>query len=208
VIERRLVVASLNRAKAREIAQILAAEGLAVEVLSLADFADATLPPETGSTFAENALAKARHVARLTGLPAVADDSGLEVDALGGEPGIRSARYVEACPESSRRGGDEARYRKVLDLMRAVPDRQRIGRFRCAAAYATPAGEAAVAEGVCEGAIARVPAGSRGFGYDPIFIPAGDTRTMAQLSPPQKHAISHRGKAFRALARMILSQHS
>jgi XTP/dITP diphosphohydrolase len=191
----RLVVASFNRAKAREIAQIIASQGLDFEVVSLAEFPNATLPPETGATFAANATAKALDAARVTGLPAVADDSGLEVDALGGEPGIRSARYVE--------GGDEARFRKVLELMRDVPDGQRSARFRCAAAYATPAGETALAEGTCEGAIAREPAGSGGFGYDPILIPEGYTVTMAQLTPEQKHAISHRGKAFRALARII-----
>ena len=206
----RLVVASFNRAKAREIAEILSAEGLDFEVASLADFPHLTLPPETGATFAANATAKARHAARVTGLPAIADDSGLEVDALGGEPGIRSARYVE--------GGDDARYLKVLDLMRDVPDEQRTARFRCAAAYATPcrAGvptpaelaapppQTLLAEATCDGTIAREPAGSGGFGYDPIFIPSGHTVTMAQLTPDQKHAISHRGKAFRALAQMLM----
>jgi XTP/dITP diphosphohydrolase len=195
MVRPRLVVASLNRAKAREITEILATEGLDFEEVSLADFPDATLPPETGASFAANAIAKARHAARVTGLPAVADDSGLEVDALGREPGIRSARYVE--------GGDDARYRKVLDLMRDVPDEQRAARFRCAAAYATPHGEPLVAEGVCEGRIAREPAGSGGFGYDPIFIPAGHAVTMAQLTPEEKHAISHRGRALRALAQLL-----
>jgi len=220
-----ILVASRNRAKAAEISAILHAEGLDVEVISLADFPDVALPEETGQTFAQNAITKARHAAEATGLPAVADDSGLEVDALGGEPGVLSARYVG--PEAA----DEDRYRKVLDLLRDVPDARRTARFRCAAAYARRVPQAStcpdprvpqalacpdprvrqaptcpdllLTEGVIEGHIAREPAGSGGFGYDPIFIADGETRTMAQLTPAEKHAISHRGRAFRALAKII-----
>ncbi len=196
-----VIVASKNRAKATEIAAILHSEGLNLEVIGLADFPDVSLPEETGKTFAENAIAKAKHVAGATGFPAVADDSGLEVDALGGEPGVMSARY--AGPGAT----DRDRYEKVLSLLRDVPDEQRTARFRCAAAYASVEQELApavlLAEGTVEGRIAREPAGSGGFGYDPIFIPEGDTRTMAQLTPEEKHAISHRGKAFRELARLI-----
>lgn len=196
----RLVVASRNPAKVREIAEILAEEGLSVEVVSLAELADVELPPETGLTFAANAAAKAQQVCRTTGLPAIADDSGLEVDALGGEPGIRSARYA------GEEASDEDRLRKVLDLMAEAPDRLRRARFRCAAAYADPEGNAMLAEGTCQGRIAREPAGSGGFGYDPVFVPDGYAVTMAQLTAEQKHRISHRGRALRLLARMIREQ--
>lgn len=193
----RLVVASRNPGKAREMAQILAEEGLALEVLTLADFPEVALPPEVGATFASNAAAKARHAARATGLPAIADDSGLEVEALGGEPGVRSAR------SAGEDASDEDRCRKLLNLMAQVPDHKRRARFRCAAAYAEPGGEVMLAEGACQGRIAREPAGQGGFGYDPLFIPDGYSLTMAQLKPAQKHAISHRGRALRLLAHMI-----
>jgi XTP/dITP diphosphohydrolase len=193
----RLVVSSRNRAKAAEIAQILHEEGLDLDVVSLGDFPEVALPPEIGQTFAENATLKAEHAAAATGLPAVADDSGLEVDALSGEPGIRSARYA------GEDASDRDRYEKVLKLLRDVPDHERTARFRCAAAYADPSGTALLAEGTCEGRIAREPEGSGGFGYDPIFVPEGETRTMAELTPSEKHAISHRGRAFRELARLL-----
>jgi XTP/dITP diphosphohydrolase len=214
----RLLLATHNRAKAAEIAAILRDAGLDLEVVTLADFPEVVLPPETARTFAENALAKAKAAAAATGLPAVADDSGIEVDALGGEPGVMSARY--GGPE----GTDRGRYEKVLRLLRDVPEaprtvhpersrrvhpeRSRRARFRCAAAYARVAQASAcfnllLAEGTIEGRIAHEPVGSGGFGYDPIFIPDGDTRTMAQLTPAEKHAISHRGRAFRALAKLI-----
>lgn len=193
----RLVVASLNPAKAKEIADILAGEGLDYEVVSLADFPDVALPPETGATFAANAAAKARFAARATGLPAVADDSGIEVEALGGEPGVRSARYA------GEGADDEARWRKLLARMADLPSHRRRARFRCAAAYAEPEGEVLLAEGACPGRITQEPAGQGGFGYDPIFVPDGYSVTMAQLTPAQKHAISHRGRALRLLARLI-----
>jgi len=193
----RLLVASHNRAKAHEIARILTEERLSFEVLSLADRPDIALPPETGTTFADNAVQKARHAARAAHLPAVADDSGLEVEALDGEPGIRSARYA------GDDATDEQRYRKILDLLRDVPDDRRQARFVCAAAYAAPDGASLLAEGTCEGRIAHAHAGAGGFGYDPIFIPEGHTVTMAQLTPEQKDALSHRGRAFRLLARLI-----
>lgn len=196
-LEERLVVASLNRAKAREIARILCDEELDFEVVSLADFPELSLPPETGATFAANAVAKARHVAEATGLSAIADDSGLEVDALGGEPGIRSARF------SGEGATDEDRYRKVLCLMEDVPDDRRGARFQCAAAFAAPEGDELLAEGVCEGRIAGEAAGTGGFGYDPIFVPDGHECTMAQLTAEEKHAISHRGRALRRLAKLL-----
>ncbi len=193
----RLVVASFNRAKAAEVAEILAAEGLEFAIALLADFPGVTLPPETGDSFAANALAKARAAAHGAGLPAVADDSGLEVDALHGQPGVMSARYA------GEAASDEDRYRKVLALMASVPDAQRTARFRCAAAFVDPNDLELLAEGAVEGRIARAPAGSGGFGYDPIFVPEGRDVTMAQLTPEEKHAISHRGRAFRALARLM-----
>ncbi len=193
----RIVVASENRSKAAEIAEILAGEGLAMEVVSLADFPDVSLPPETGSTFAANAAVKAKQAAQATGVPAIADDSGLEIDALNGEPGVRSARYA------GEDATDEDRYRKVLGLLADVPDHRRRARFRCAAAYAEPGGDVMLAEGTCQGRIAKEAAGSGGFGYDPVFIPDGYSVTMAQLTPAQKNRISHRGRAFRLLAQMI-----
>ncbi len=196
-VGKRLVVASRNRAKAREIARILCDEELDFGVVSLADFPELCLPPETGATFAANAVAKARHVAEATGLSAIADDSGLEVDALGGEPGIRSARF------SGEGATDEDRYRKVLCLMEDVPDDRRRARFQCAAAFAAAEGDELLAEGVCEGRIAREAAGAGGFGYDPIFVPDGHECTMAQLTAEEKHAISHRGRALRRLAKLL-----
>ena len=194
---RRLVVASHNQAKTAEIAQILADEGLDFRVVSLVDFPEITLPPETGATFAANAAAKAEHAAQSTHLPAIADDSGLEIEALEGDPGIHSARYA------GEDASDEDRCQKVLGLMAEMPDHRRRARFRCAAAYAEPGGEEMLAEGTCPGRIAREPSGSGGFGYDPIFIPDGYALTMAHLTPHQKHRISHRGRAFRLLAQMI-----
>lgn len=193
----RLVLASENRAKAKEIAAILSEADLGAQVLTLADFPEVTLPPETGDTFAENALAKAQHTAAATALPSIADDSGLEVDALEGRPGVMSARYAGA--EAS----DGDRNTKLLGEIRDIPAERRSARFRCAAAYAEPGGFTLLAEGVCEGRIAQAPGGEGGFGYDPIFVPEGEARTMAQLSPAEKHTISHRGRAFRRLAELL-----
>ena len=193
----RLVVASRNRAKAAEVERILRDGGLDFETLSLAELPGVELLPENGATFSANALAKAKHAAGATGLPAIADDSGLEVDALRGEPGIRSARYA------GEDATDAERCQKLLEQMRDVPEHRRGARFRCAAAFATPEGGLLLAEGTCEGSVAPEPAGAAGFGYDPIFIPDGRSCTMAQLVPQQKDAISHRGRAFRRLARLI-----
>lgn len=193
----RVVVASLNRAKAREIAEIFHDEELGFEVIGLGGFPKVSPAPETGDTFAANAIAKARLTAREVGLAAVADDSGLEVDALGGAPGIRSARFA------GEGASDEDRYRKVLGLMGDIPEGRRGARFRCAAAFVNPEGDEFVAEGSCEGRIARQAAGSGGFGYDPIFVPEGYDCTMAELTAEQKHAISHRGRALRRLAKLI-----
>jgi XTP/dITP diphosphohydrolase len=187
-----IVLASRNRAKLAELRRILAE--LDVELLA-AD--DVGLPDvnETGGTFTANALLKARAAAAHTGLPGLADDSGLVVDALGGEPGVRSARFA------GEHGDDAANLRLVLDRMRCVADRR--ARFVCVAALVAPDGREWVEEGVVEGTITDAPRGGRGFGYDPIFQPLGDTRTTAELEPPEKDAISHRGAAFRAIRRAV-----
>ena len=152
---------------------------------------------ETGDTYRDNALLKAHGVARVLGVPAVADDSGIEVDALGGGPGVRSARFA----------GEHATDRENLSLLLArvadVDEGERTARFRCVAACAWPDGRAVVAEAACEGRIILQPRGDGGFGYDPAFVPEGETRTMAQLSEGEKNAISHRGKALRALGELL-----
>ena len=149
---------------------------------------------ETGTTFAENALLKARAVAEANESPAVADDSGLCVDVLGGMPGIFSARWA------GRHGDDAANFALVLAQLADVPDELRDAQFVCVAAVAVPGGVEHVIEGRLAGRLIREPRGSGGFGYDPIFVPHGESRTTAEMSPQEKDAISHRGRAFRALA--------
>jgi XTP/dITP diphosphohydrolase len=187
----RLVVATANAGKCREISRILAD----FEVLSLAEFPTVDFPEEGGDYF-ENARAKARAASRATGVACVADDSGLEVDALGGAPGAYSARY----------GGvgldDRGRLEALLaELEGFAPPRR--ARFFCAAAIALPDGSCEVAEGICPGEILMAPRGQEGFGYDPIFQPDGFDRAMAELELTEKDALSHRGRAFRALEPMI-----
>jgi len=150
-------------------------------------------------TFAENALIKARALAAFTGLPAVADDSGLAVDVLGGSPGIFSARWA------GRHGDDAANLELLVAQVADVPERHRGARFVCAAALVTPDGHEVVETGTLEGTLAFAPRGERGFGYDPILVPTGDTRTCAELTADEKNAISHRGQAFRALAPAIVA---
>lgn len=192
----RLLLATRNRAKLAELRRILA-DIVAVELVGLADVAPYPETPETGATFAENALAKAREGARHTGLPTVADDSGLAVYALAGMPGVLSARWA------GRHGDDEANLRLVLDQLADVPDERRGAAFVCAAALVLPGGGEHVVEGRMTGRLTRVPAGSGGFGYDPIFVADGQRRTNAELSPAEKDAISHRGQAFRSLAELL-----
>ena len=182
-----LVLATRNSHKVAELARILA--GLEVNLRSGLDL-DLPDVDETGETFADNALLKARAGLAATGRPCVADDSGLVVDALGGAPGVRSARYA------GDHGDDEANLALVIE--RTAGATIRTARFVCAAALAAPAGEA-VTEGTLEGTLASQPRGSGGFGYDPILVPLGQARTCAELAPEEKDAISHRGKAFRAL---------
>ncbi|MFI0422118.1 RdgB/HAM1 family non-canonical purine NTP pyrophosphatase [Spongiactinospora sp. 9N601] len=193
----RLVLATRNPGKIAELRRILADAGPAVTLVGLDDFPEIGEIAETGLTFAENALIKAHAVARGSGLPAVADDSGLCVDALNGMPGVFSARW------SGRHGDDAANLDLLLAQIGDVPDGRRGGHFACAAALALPSGQERVVEGTLEGVIIDAPRGSGGFGYDPIFVPKGETRTTAELSPAEKDAISHRGRAFRALAPVV-----
>jgi XTP/dITP diphosphohydrolase len=190
----RLLLASANQGKLRELRTIL--HGLPVELVGL-DEAGRGDPPEveeTGETFLANALLKARAYAAWSGLAAVADDSGLEVDALGGAPGVRSARY--AGPGAT----DQANLDKLLAALTGVPPERRTARFRCVAALDDPAtGREDHAEAAWEGRILDAPRGSGGFGYDPVFLPDGWDRTSAEVDQPTKDAASHRGKAFRAL---------
>jgi XTP/dITP diphosphohydrolase len=190
------LLASGNRKKAAEMAAILAeATGQRFEVATLADFPGLESPEETGATFLENARIKALAGAAGSGLPTIGEDSGLAVDALGGAPGIFSARYAE--------GGDQARCDKLLRDLANVPAGRRSARYVCAAVLALPDGREASAEGTCEGEIALAPRGTGGFGYDPVFV-APDGRMMAELTPAEKAAISHRGKALRHLAPIMV----
>ncbi|RBQ14884.1 non-canonical purine NTP pyrophosphatase, RdgB/HAM1 family [Spongiactinospora rosea] len=193
----RLVLATRNPGKIAELRRILADAGLPVTLVGLDDFPEIGEIAETGLTFAENALIKAHAVARGSGLPAIADDSGLCVDALNGMPGVFSARW------SGRHGDDAANLDLLLAQIGDVPEGRRGGHFACAAALALPSGQERVVEGALEGVIIDAPRGSGGFGYDPIFVPKGETRTTAELSPAEKDAISHRGRAFRALAPVV-----
>jgi XTP/dITP diphosphohydrolase len=189
-----LLLATRNPGKLVELRRMLEAERVeGVRVLGLADVPEFPEEPETGATFAENALAKARDAAKATGLAAVADDSGLAVDALGGMPGVLSARW------SGRHGDDRANLELVLGQLHDVPDDRRGAAFVCAAALVVPGGEEIVVHGEWPGHLARAPRGTNGFGHDPVFVPEGDTRTSAELAPEEKDALSHRGRAMRAL---------
>jgi XTP/dITP diphosphohydrolase len=192
----RLVLATRNGAKLAELRRILAAT-IDLDLVGLADVPAYDEVPETGATFADNALLKAREAVTHTGLPAVADDSGLTVDALGGMPGVLSARWAGG------HGDDAANLRLVLDQLQDVPDDRRGGAFVCAAALVLPGGTEQVVHGQVDGVILREPRGHGGFGYDPIFRPRGETRTTAEMSAAEKDSISHRGKAFRALAPLV-----
>ena len=189
---RRVIVASSNAGKLAELTALLAPLGFD---LTPQQELGIESPPETGATFLDNALIKARHAAVARGLPAIADDSGIEVDALGNAPGVRSARFA------GEGAADEENLRKLLKEMRAVPAARRGARYRCVIAYVRDAAdqEPIIAEGAWEGSIAQVPRGAGGFGYDPIFVPAGSERTAAELAPSEKNAVSHRARALRAL---------
>ena len=187
----RVLLATRNPGKVREIARILSPYGLVLEG------ADYDPGPETEDTFAGNALAKAREGVRHTGLPTLADDSGLTVDALNGMPGVFSARWA------GRHGDDLANLELLLGQLADVPDERRGAAFVCAAAYALPDGRSHVVLGEMAGTVVRAPRGTNGFGYDPVFVPEGYDVTSAELEPDAKDAISHRGKAFRAIAPLL-----
>jgi XTP/dITP diphosphohydrolase len=195
----RLAIASRNAHKLREIGRICADWPVAWLTVDghVGFWPDVEEPHDT---YVENALEKAREVAAALGVPAVADDSGLEVDALGGAPGPRSARYA----------GDEATDAEnlgaLLQALRDVPADRRGARYRCVAAVAWPGGGEVWAEGVCEGRIVDEPRGSGGFGYDPAFVPSGGDRTMAELTDRAKDRVSHRGRAFRALRGLLAGE--
>jgi XTP/dITP diphosphohydrolase len=194
-----VVLATRNAAKLRELARILSAEdrGAQIRLVGLDEFPGAPDVPETGATFEENALLKARVIADYTGLPAVADDSGLCVDALNGMPGVLSARWAGG------HGDDQANLELVLAQVADVPDARLGARFVCAAALVAPGAGEWVVTGQVEGRLIRVPRGSGGFGYDPIFLPDGFGQTTAEMTAEAKDAISHRGRAFRALTPFI-----
>ncbi|MEU9886521.1 RdgB/HAM1 family non-canonical purine NTP pyrophosphatase [Sphaerisporangium sp. NPDC051011] len=189
----RVVLATRNQGKIVELRRILAEADQKIELVGLEEFPEIGEVAETGLTFAENALLKAHAVASASGLPAVADDSGLCVEALNGMPGVFSARW------SGSHGDDAGNLRLLLAQVSDVPDGRRGAHFACAAAAALPSGEERVVEGALHGALVRASRGTNGFGYDPIFVPEGETRTTAEMSPAEKDAISHRGRAFRAL---------
>ncbi len=194
---RRLVLATRNQHKVTELRAILGDAGLDVELVGADAYPEIPDVPETGVTFAENALLKAHALAKATGLPAVADDSGLCVDVLNGAPGIFSARWA------GKHGDDRANLDLLLAQLSDIAPEHRGAHFACAAALALPDGTERVVEGRLLGTLRTAPAGDGGFGYDPVLQPLGDTRTCAELTPAEKNAISHRGQAFRALAPVV-----
>ena len=193
-----VLLATRNPHKLAELRRILADVQPDLRVIGLQDAIPYEELPETGATFADNAVTKARVGAETTGLITVADDSGLEVDALNGMPGVLSARW------SGRHGDDATNLRLLLDQIVDVPDGRRGAAFVCAAALVTPGGAQVVVEGRMTGRLVRQPRGHNGFGYDPIFVADGKTLTNGELPPAEKDAISHRGKAMRAIAPHIV----
>lgn len=185
----KILLATQNLGKVKELEELLVGEE--IEVISLADLEEWEEIEETGTTFVENASLKARTAAQRTGLISLADDSGLEVDALNGAPGVNSARYA-GTPKD-----DEKNNAKLLAELEGVPDEERTARFRCALAIALTTGEEYLTEGIVEGRILKEPRGREGFGYDPLFYLPDFGRTMAQLTLSQKNKISHRAQAFR-----------
>ena len=197
-----IVLATRNQGKIKEFERLLAEHIQGVRVLGLADFPEMPDVEETGSTFIENSLLKAREVSAFAGLPALADDSGLSVDYLDGAPGIYSARY------SGVHGDDQANIKKLLAELDGIPAEKRSAHFTCSVACVFPPGdrlhgEELIEEAYLQGSIVSFPRGSAGFGYDPIFLPAGFELTLGEFGPGEKDAISHRGKAMRAIAPQI-----
>ncbi len=191
----RLALATGNRGKIREIRSLLS--GLGIDIVTCDDFEGWPALEETGDTFEDNAASKALELSRWAGMPALADDSGLEVKALGGEPGVMSARYA------GKQGDDAANIARLLREMEDVPVGQRGARFVCVLVLASPRGERVEIRETCGGDITIAPKGELGFGYDPVFIPGGMEKTMAELSLDDKSAVSHRGKALRRLRAMF-----
>jgi XTP/dITP diphosphohydrolase len=191
----KIILATNNPHKIRELKSLLSE--LNVEITTVADLQDPPTLREDGSTFQENALQKARAVHAATGLPALADDSGLEVFYLNGRPGVVSARYA------GKGANDERNNDKLLSEMRGVPPRRRRAQFRAVTAFVDGEREI-VTEGVCVGKLEEMPRGTNGFGYDPIFIPDGFTRTYAELTAEEKNQISHRSKAIRLMVKKLL----
>ncbi|WP_372664187.1 RdgB/HAM1 family non-canonical purine NTP pyrophosphatase [Amycolatopsis kentuckyensis] len=190
----KLLLATRNEKKLGELRRILAAEGISgLEVIGLADVPPFPEAPETAPDFEGNAVAKARDAVAACGLPAIADDSGIAVDALNGMPGVLSARW------SGGHGDDDANLDLVLGQLRDVPDERRGAQFVCAAALVLVSGEETVVRGEWRGSLVRARRGVNGFGYDPIFVPDGESRTSAEMEPAEKDAVSHRGRALRAL---------
>ena len=191
-----LVLATRNPHKVEELAAMLA--GLPVSVLSFSDFPDMPEVVEDGETLEENATKKAVEVAAFTGLPALADDTGLEVDALGGAPGVHSARYSGDGADGTRNN------RKLLSELSGVSGSARSAAFRCVVALALPGGEARTVEGATRGVILEAERGEGGFGYDPLFLPDGHDRTYAEMSASEKNDVSHRGKAIRNARELVI----
>lgn len=185
---KQLLIATSNSGKFREFSGLLV--GLVEQPLSLRDFPDLELPPEDGDTFRDNAVIKALHAAKIAGMPAIADDSGLEVKALGGRPGVRSARYA------GENAGDSDNNALLLKEMAAIPDGEREARFVCCIAFCNPDGVCVTFEGELRGEILPEPRGSDGFGYDPLFVVSGHDKTLAELDLEEKNSISHRARAF------------
>ena len=196
----KLVLATRNRGKVREIGEMLKAQDR-IELLSLHSYSDAPDVIEDGKTYEENAIKKASVLAEYTGHLTIADDSGLEVDALDGAPGVHSARYA------GENASDRDRIIKLLNALQNVPEDQRSGRFISAVAIAEPLAQVRVVRGVCEGRIIHTPRGAGGFGYDPVFVPVGYNKTFAELGDEVKNQISHRAKAL-GKARKLLSEMS
>lgn len=193
----RMILASKNAHKLVELRRILEQVGLDIDLVGISEFPDLPDVDETGTSFAANALLKARAISAFTGLPAIADDSGICVDALNGMPGIYSARWA------GTHGDDEANLNLLIAQLDHVPAKRRGAAFHCAAAIVTPEGDERVVEGTLDGVLITERRGSNGFGYDPIFMPLGYQVTTAEMSDAQKDAISHRGRALQALAPVI-----
>ena len=189
--KKRVVLATRNQGKVKEFNRLFAQIGW--ECVSLAEFADPPEVVEDGDTFEANAVKKAVTISTYLNMPAVGDDSGLEVDALGGRPGVYSARYA------GEQATDEENWRKLLQELADVPNERRTARFRCTLALVEPGAEPIIATGACEGVIAHEPRGTNGFGYDPVFYLPGKFKMMAELSPEEKNEISHRAEAMRNL---------